>query len=418
MQQTVSTDPKPYDFAGIYPEVFGKPDAKVPEYIPAGMYSDQDKTVQPQDSRVIPFPTVGKYTDAGDDLDSVRFAKAVAAHVSNHFPGTLRLDPELPATKEVHPDDLPYSQVAHGLGLSPLPVAASPERVEDKNQAVPYLFKDQPVRVMVGQDGEPWFIAKDVCAVLGIVNGRDALRALDEDERNTVVIADGNRGNPRHSIISESGVYQLAFTSRKPEAKEFTRWVKREVLPAIRKHGAYMTPEVLEQAILSPDFVIGLATKLKEERARSAALAIAKARLAEENTELAFEKQALTAENSVLKPKADMHDSLMDADGAINMGEAAKVLCEDFPGVGRNKLFQFLRWAGVLMYNDKRYNVPTQLYMNLGHFRVAMKTGHNMSNDYVYPQVYVKPKGMKFLHKLVGRFYDGNTLRYLSNKAA
>jgi prophage antirepressor-like protein len=384
-----------------------------PDYIPAGTDSGQDKPVQPQDSRVIQFPTVGKYTDACDDLDSARFAKAVAAHVSQHFPGTLYPAPVSPERKVVHPDDTAVAQVAHDLGFAPVPV--SHQRVEDKNQAVPYLFK--PVRVVVGQDGEPWFVARDVCAVLGVKNTSQAVASLDPDERgicNTYTPS----GPQEMLIISESGLYQLVFTSRKPEAKEFTRWVKREVLPAIAKHGAYMTVEVLEQAILSPDFVIGLATKLKEERARSAALAIAKARLAEENTELAFEKQALTAENSVLKPKADMHDSLMEADGAIDMGQAAKVLCEDFPGVGRNRLFRFLRWYGVLMYDIKQKNIPTQRYMNAGYFRVVVKGGFRYGSKYVQSQTFVKPEGMKFLHNLLNKFYDGNTIRYLPNKAA
>ena len=235
---------------------------------------------------MIPFPTVGKHTDAGDDLDSARFAKAVAAHVSNHFPGTLRLDPELPATKEVHPDDLPYSQVAHGLGLSPLPVAASPQRVENKNQAVPYLFKDQPVRVVAGEDGEAWFVARDVCSVLTIPWRGDTLNQLPGDWRGMRKLR--TPGNPGHgggglqsvTVINEAGLYKLAFRSNKPEAEEFTNWVASVVLPSIRKHGAYMTPQTIENVLDNPDLVIGLATKLKEERARSAELAIAKARLA------------------------------------------------------------------------------------------------------------------------------------------
>jgi anti-repressor protein len=295
------------------------------------------------------------------------------------------------------------------------PAPVSPERVEDKNQAVPFFFNEHEVRALTGEDGEPWFVARDVCNVLGLANITEALRGLESDEKADFKIpevsSNGTRQARVYFIISESGLYQLIFKSRKPEAKEFTRWVKREVLPAIRKHGAYMTSDTLEKAILSPDFVIGLATKLKEERARAAELEAQKAKLAQE-------KIALAEANMALKPKADLHDSLMEAGGAIEMGEAAKVLCRDYPGVGRNKLFHFLRWAGVLMYNDKRYNVPTQRFMNRGFFRVAMKTRDFLNRDYVYPQVYVKPEGMEYIHKLVGKYYDGNTLRYLDTKAA
>jgi prophage antirepressor-like protein len=101
-----------------------------------------------------------------------------------------------------------------------------------------FEYQEHPVRVEMIDD-EPWFVAKDVCDVLGLENSRQAIVRLDEDERNTVITNDGNRGNPRVSVISESGVYSLIFTSRKPEAKEFKRWVTHEVLPAIRKTGGY-----------------------------------------------------------------------------------------------------------------------------------------------------------------------------------
>lgn len=88
-------------------------------------------------------------------------------------------------------------------------------------------------------DGEAWFIATEVCGLLGIKNSRDAVSRLDDDEKNTVAITDGTAGNPNKTIISESGLYSLIFTSTKPFAKTFRRWVTREVIPAIRKSGSY-----------------------------------------------------------------------------------------------------------------------------------------------------------------------------------
>lgn len=100
-------------------------------------------------------------------------------------------------------------------------------------------FNETPVRSFLDEAGEPWFVAADVCRVLEIVNLSQALSELDDDERNTLRITEGNRGNPNLNIISEAGLYDLVFRSRKPEAKAFRRWVTKEVLPAIRKTGRY-----------------------------------------------------------------------------------------------------------------------------------------------------------------------------------
>ena len=116
------------------------------------------------------------------------------------------------------------------------------------NEIVPFGYDDQLVRtVMV--DNVPWFVAKDVCAALDIKNPSDAIKNLDEDEKNTLEISEGipNRGNPNMNIISESGLYTLILRSNKPEAKRFRKWVTSEVLPNIRKNGIYdITGELAE----------------------------------------------------------------------------------------------------------------------------------------------------------------------------
>ena len=103
------------------------------------------------------------------------------------------------------------------------------------------------------KDGEPWFVAADVCRALKINNSHDAIKRLDDDEKNTVALTDGNRGNPNKTIINEPGLYTLVLGSRKPEAKAFKRWITHEVIPSIRKHGAYMTPETVEEVLMNPD---------------------------------------------------------------------------------------------------------------------------------------------------------------------
>ena len=103
-------------------------------------------------------------------------------------------------------------------------------------------------------DGEPWFVAKDVATVLGYSNPRDALsKHVDNEDRNTVAIRDGNRGNPQVTVINESGMYALILGSKLPKAKEFKHWVTRDVLPSIRKRGEYVTEEKKAQAYVSPD---------------------------------------------------------------------------------------------------------------------------------------------------------------------
>ncbi len=111
------------------------------------------------------------------------------------------------------------------------------------NAITPFAFEDHLVRVF-DVEGEPWFMGIDVCSALEIRNSRDALSRLDSDERNTVVVADGIPGNPERTIVSEPGVFRLVFTSRKPEAERFKRWLAHEVLPSIRRTGAYGGPSV------------------------------------------------------------------------------------------------------------------------------------------------------------------------------
>lgn len=131
-----------------------------------------------------------------------------------------------------------------------------------------YDFHGNNVRILTDQDNAPWFIAKDICNVLDIRT--NSIRAiLDEDEVgelanvNTIDIA--QNGGRAPLIVSESGFYKLVMRSRKTVAKEFQRWVTRDVLPSIRKHGAYMTPDTIREALADPDTLIMLATRLKEE---------------------------------------------------------------------------------------------------------------------------------------------------------
>ncbi|GAB5055928.1 phage antirepressor KilAC domain-containing protein [Companilactobacillus alimentarius] len=134
------------------------------------------------------------------------------------------------------------------------------------NNLQEFNFKGKNVRTIL-LDGEPRFIGTDITKTLGYSNSRDALkRHVDDEDKSTVVIPDGTSGNPNKTVINESGLYSLILSSKLPTAKEFKRWVTSEVLPTIRKHGAYLTDSAIEQTLTDPDYLIKLATQLKTER--------------------------------------------------------------------------------------------------------------------------------------------------------
>ena len=126
--------------------------------------------------------------------------------------------------------------------------------MSEKNAIIPFNFDSKTIRVVTGENNEPWFVAADVCEALSIANNRDAVTRLDDDERG-VATTDTPSGQQEMTIINESGLYSLILTSRKPEAKKFKKWVTSEVLPSIRKTGSYsvkgssetLPPSVLDQ---------------------------------------------------------------------------------------------------------------------------------------------------------------------------
>ena len=210
------------------------------------------------------------------------------------------------------------------------------------NEVQRFDFKGAALRALTDENGEPWFIAKDVCDILG-TDTRDLHKILEPDEiTNVDSIHIAQNGGKAPLIISEPGLYRLVMKSRKPEAKEFQRWVTHEVLPSIRRHGAYMTQQTLDKALTSPDFLIQLATKLKEEQEKV----------------------------KELEPKARFADAVAASDGTCLIGELAKMLRQNGLDIGQNRLFEILRQDGYLGKTGSNRNVPTQKAMNLGLFRI------------------------------------------------
>ena len=199
-------------------------------------------------------------------------------------------------------------------------------------------------------NGEVMFVGKDVADILGYQNGsRDINRHVDEEDRNKTMIFDGNQ-DKETIIINESGLYSLVLSSKLPGAKKFKRWVTAEVLPTIRKHGAYMTDQTLEQALTSPDFLIQLATQLKQEKEK---------------------REQLEAQAEQDKPKVLFAESVSASKTSILVGELAKILKQNGVDTGQTRLFAWMRENGYLIKrrgND--YNMPTQRAMELKLFEV------------------------------------------------
>lgn len=209
------------------------------------------------------------------------------------------------------------------------------------NQLQVFNFNENEVRVVL-IDNNPWYVLKDVCNVLGIKNATDVTKRLDEDEVTRFNLG-GLSGES--NIVSESGLYSVVLRSDKPEAKVFQRWNRKEVLPTIRKHGAYMSHEVIEKTLSDPDFIIRLATDLKEERSKRVELEI---------------------KNSELQPKALFADSVSASHTSILIGELAKLIKQNGVDIGQNRLFEDLRNDGFLIKRKGAdYNMPTQKSMDM-----------------------------------------------------
>ena len=206
-------------------------------------------------------------------------------------------------------------------------------------------------------NGEPWFVAVDVCSVLDLSNPTIAVSRLDEDERAKFNL--GRQGDA--TIVNEPGLYTLVLGSRKPEAKAFKRWITHEVIPAIRKHGVYITDEKLKLFAEHPELLDALMKSLYAAHA---------------------ENLRHRAERQTLLPKADYYDAFMDADGCTNLRTTAKEL-----NVPERWFARFLQQTGFLYRspagNLMLYTIPR----NRGLFRVRdyVRNGHSGAYTLITP---------------------------------
>lgn len=246
------------------------------------------------------------------------------------------------------------------------------------------------VRTIIDENSEPWFVGKDVAKALGFTNTRDAIRTHVFEEDKGVDLVDTLGGRQKMTIVNESGLYALVFGSQLEDAKKFKHWVTSEVLPAIRKHGAYMTDGVIERTLTDPDYLIMLATNLKEEKAKRA--------LAE-------------AQNEKNKPKVLFADTVSASSRSCLMGELAKMISQEAirqgrinEKIGQNKLFAWMRNNGYLCKSGERKNQPLQQYVEQGLFE--MKKGSYVDSkgaNVITTTTKVTGKGqIYFINKFLG----------------
>lgn len=228
------------------------------------------------------------------------------------------------------------------------------------------------------KDGEPWFVAADVCRALEHSNNRMALERLDDDEKGVSSIY--TPGGPQEtSVVNEPGLYALVLGSRKPEAKAFKRWITHEVIPSIRRHGAYMTPETLEAAIMNPDYLLKVVVALKDEKDKRKALEAANA--------------SLTVDLEIARPKAEYFDHLVDRNLLTGLRETAKEL-----GTKEKVFVRFLLDRKYLYRDKKGRLLPYAQYVD---DLFTVKECINEKTQWAGTQTMVTPKGRETFRLLI-----------------
>lgn len=242
------------------------------------------------------------------------------------------------------------------------------------------------VRV-AGTSENPLFCLADVCRVLEIKNVSDCKSRLDQ---RGVVLTDTPTYNQHGAeviqqlvFINEKNLYKVIMRSDKPQAEPFQDWVCGEVLPSIRKHGAYMTNDTLEKALTSPDFLIQLATNLKEEQ-----------------------QKRIEAERKVTEaaPAVAFTNAVQSANSSCLIGELAKLIAQNGYSIGEKRLFAWMRDNGYLGKQGERYNIPNQQYVEQGLFELkkGVRSGSNgVLHTTITPKVTGKGQ-VYFVNKFLG----------------
>lgn len=232
------------------------------------------------------------------------------------------------------------------------------------NEIQKFDFKGSSLRTLTDEAGKPWFVAKDVCDILGMSNPSMAVTALDKDEVAQIdpkdYLGSENRSNQAVNIVSEPGLYKLIMRSRKPEAKEFQRWVTHEVLPQIRKTGGYIptTDADDDMTILAKAVMIGQRTMEAQKR-----------KIAAQQTRI-----------DELQPKASMWDNFVDIPDVLSVGNSAKLLSNLGRPIGRKTLFSWLERNGWV-FRENGHWIARQNRIDAGHLVMVPPKSHGTHRD-------------------------------------
>lgn len=197
--------------------------------------------------------------------------------------------------------------------------------------------------------GDVWFNLNDICRALEIANPWNVKARLEDDLYQTEAILDSLGRTQNATFVNESGLYEVIIRSDSPKAKPFRKWVCSEVLPSIRKHGAYMTSETIEDILKNPDLIIGMATELKTEQEA---------------------RKKLQAEAKVNEPKVKFANALMSSESSILVNQMASILTQNDHKIGQNRLFEWLRKNDYLHENTENRNLPKQKWIEKGYFEI------------------------------------------------
>lgn len=230
-------------------------------------------------------------------------------------------------------------------------------------------------------EGEPWFVAADVCRALGLGNSSQAIAKLDDDEKSGVIISDPHGREQVTRFISESGLYALVLSSRKPEAKAFKRWITHEVIPAIRKTGGYIAGQ----------------ETMDDDQLLANALMVAQRKIAERNKQLEEANEKIKADAS----KVLFAETVQKAEGDILVRQLARLMNQRGYDVGERRLYEILRRDGwVIKANAKDQNAPTQKSVDMGLMRVIERTIGSAEKTFLSTTTVITPKGqLYFLNK-------------------
>lgn len=234
------------------------------------------------------------------------------------------------------------------------------------SEIVPFDFDGYPVRVIMDLEGNPWWVVADVCAVLGIANPSDAVRRLHTDDLGSTEVVDAaGRRNPNTRIVNESGLYDLILDSRKPEARQFRRWITGDLLPTLRRERTY--------SLVPRSFAEALELAAAQQR------------------EIEAKAKALEA----AAPKVEFHDRFMESGGLSSMTDLA-----DMFGTSVNKFTGWLADMGVFRKGEYAQfpgrRMPRKQYQDAGLFEVRIE--RNDKGIY-YPVAYATPEGLTFVRE-------------------